>query len=99
MFKTIWTCSNSFRPVQIVSDKFKKLWTIMGKNHLDLFKFKPILNDYVGFRPIPHEKISGASTSMVSTGQEMSKKTDFQEIKSVNFHILAKLFFNLKYGY
>ena len=37
-----------------------------------------ISNDLVGSGPGPDEKISGASRSMVSTEQKMSRKTDFQ---------------------
>ena len=39
---------------------------------------KLIHNDQVGSGPGPDEKNSGASRSMVSTEQKMSRKTDFQ---------------------
>ena len=63
---------------------------------------KPIFNDQVGSGPSADTKFSSATRSKVSRGQKMSRKTDFQQVKSGkfsnNFHILAELFLNLKYG-
>ena len=56
---------------------------------------KPIFNDQVGSGPCAHTKFSSATWCNVSTGQKMSRKSHFQQVKSgkcsVNFHIFSDL--------
>ena len=97
--KSCWLTQECFEHDRFSTFCLRKMWEKWEK--ILNFSFwipldpKLIFNDQVGSGPYAHTKFQSATWCKVSTGQKMSRKSHFQQVKSgkcsVYFHIFSNL--------